>query len=247
MASYSSVRAFSARISTELSRLDALIANAGISTNKYHIAEGLEQTLTVNVVSTLLLSLLCLPKLKQTAQDTGTPSHLTITGSNVHCFADGAPLVQAPQGKILTMLTEEGQAVMAARYFLSKLILILGVQEMAKQIPSVKETGKPIVILNCPSPGWCKTPLFRQDDGGFWGRNMLKLIGRKGEVGARTLTSAIAAGEQTHGQYLSECQIKPASAWVRSNEGHDTQEKLWKELSDLFERIAPGSTEALAR
>ncbi|KAI5367672.1 hypothetical protein Slin15195_G028030 [Septoria linicola] len=124
---------------------------------------------------------------------------------------------------------------MQARYFLSKLIVLQSVREMSKLSPGQMDRIRPGVIINSPNPGWCKTALFRTDDGGFWGRNMLKLMGRKSEEGARTLTSAIAAGKQTHGQYLSECQVKPASAFVRSIEGH----------LDRLEIISPGSTKVL--
>lgn len=74
---------------------------------------------------------------------------------------------------------------------------------------------------------------------------MLKLMGRTSEEGARTLTSAIAAGDETHGQYLSECQVKPASAFIRSSEGQQVQARIWAEMLDRLETISPGSTKAL--
>ncbi|QIW97078.1 hypothetical protein AMS68_002596 [Peltaster fructicola] len=231
MADFSSVKAFAERLST-LPRLDAVLANAGISTNQYSVAESFESTLTVNVISTFLLALLVLPQLRSQAQQT----HLTIVGSNVHCFADHTQLQHPPQGEVFTTLSDKQQADMAARYFLSKLMVMLCVQELASRTDSNK------VVVNCPSPGWCKTELFRQDDGGFMGRNMLKLIGRTPEEGARCLTSAITAGKDTHGQYLSECRVKPASVFVRSSEGQQLQRTLFKELLQVIERIAPGAT-----
>ena len=109
---------------------------------------------------------------------------------------------------------------------------------MAAQTPkSERSGGVPSVIINCPSPGWCKTPLFQQDDGGAIGRNMLRLIGRTGGVGARTLVSAMIADPETHGQYLSESQVKNASVWVRSNEGKRVQKEIWTELEEMLNRI----------
>ena len=70
MSSFASVKAFSDRANNELPRLDAVLANAGISTNLYNSAEGFEETLTVNVISTFLLSVLCLPALQRTAAQT---------------------------------------------------------------------------------------------------------------------------------------------------------------------------------
>lgn len=83
MPNYASVKAFGEKISRELPRLDALVANAAISTNQYNVAEGLEETLTVNIVSTFLLSLLVLPVLEHTVRQNGTSSHLTIVRSVV--------------------------------------------------------------------------------------------------------------------------------------------------------------------
>jgi hypothetical protein len=87
----------------------------------------------------------------------------------------------------------------------------------------------------------------RQDDGGAFARNLLKLIGRTSEVGARTLTSAITAGKDSHGRYLSECQVKPASVWVRSQEGQEVQGKRWKELLEVLSRVSPGLGEGLVQ
>jgi retinol dehydrogenase-12 len=235
MASYDSVKSFSHKVVTELPRLDALLANAGISTNQYARAEGLEQTLTVNVVATFLLAQLCLPALERTAKANGKPTHLTIVGSNVHAFADPGSITSLPEGKVFATLSEEETADMAGRYYLSKLLVQLGVQELATRIPKIDQSsGSPSVIINCPSPGWCKTPLFRQDDGGAMGRGMLRLIGRTGEEGARVLVAAITAGPESHGKFFSESQVKNASVWVRSAEGKKTQKSVWAELEGIL-------------
>lgn len=246
MANYDSVKSFAEKVNQKLSRLDALLVNAGISTNEYHVAEGLEETLTVNVVSSFLLCFLCLPKLQRTAAETREASHLTIVGSVVHCFADHEQIVRPKEGKLFSTLKDKSQADMEARYIISKLIVLLCVQEMSKKISRSRgKSGEAPVIFNCPNPGWCKTELFRQDDGGAFARNLLRLIGRTPEVGARTLTSALAADESTHGHYLSECQVKPASVWVRSQEGQETQLRVWRELIDRLNGIQPGVSETL--
>ena len=54
---------------------------------------------------------------------------------------------------------------------------------------------------------------------------MLRFIGRPAEVGARTLPSAIAAGPESHGQYLSECRVKRASVFVKSRKGNESNVK----------------------
>ena len=246
MKEYDSVKSFAAKMQKELARCDSLIANAGISTNEFSLAEDFESTLTVNVVSTFLLSMLALPLLGKTASELDTMTHLTIVGSNVHCFADHAQLETTPTGQVFSMLSQAGEADMAARYFLSKLMVMQCTRELA--VAATDPTNsKSIsqVVINCPSPGWCKTELFRQDDGGFWGRNMLRLIGRTAEEGGRALTSAIAAGGDSHGQYLSECRVKPASVYVRSENGQRVQKKVWSELLGIIETISPEAVRAL--
>ena len=70
---------------SELDRLDVLICNAGINSPRFHTVNGLESQIAVNVVSTFLLSLMLLPKLKQTAvaHSESTP-HLAIVSSDTH-------------------------------------------------------------------------------------------------------------------------------------------------------------------
>jgi hypothetical protein len=68
------------------------------------------------------------------------------------------------------------------------------------------------------------------------------LLARATEVGGRTLVAAASAGEESHGQYMSECVVTEPSAFVRSEEGQKTQERFYKELMQLLEKIQPGIT-----
>lgn len=71
---------------------------------------------------------------------------------------------------------------------------------------------------------------------------MQKRLARSTEHGARTLVHGAVADISTNGQYLSECEIKPASPFVRSAEGDRTAQKLWAELTDIYETVSPGCT-----
>lgn len=90
LASHASVRAFAARAAAELGRLDVLVCNAGMYVYKsgFSLAEGDEVTVTVNVVSTLLLGVLLLPKLRETSVRCDKEVVLTFTGSFVHLMTD---------------------------------------------------------------------------------------------------------------------------------------------------------------
>ena len=83
--SYESVQAFAKRASA-LPRLDIVVENAGIATREFKAAEGNEMTITTNVISTFLLSLLILPKLRETATTLNITPVLTIVSSEVHFF-----------------------------------------------------------------------------------------------------------------------------------------------------------------
>lgn len=85
LASYASVKDFVKR-AEGLKRLDSIIENAGIATDVYRTMEDNESTITTNVVSTYLLALLILPKLRETANKYNVTPHLTIVSSDVHFF-----------------------------------------------------------------------------------------------------------------------------------------------------------------
>jgi NAD(P)-dependent dehydrogenase (short-subunit alcohol dehydrogenase family) len=87
MENYQSVQSFAIQLST-LPRIDVVILNAGKIAQEFYIAEEDESTITVNVVSTILLALLLLPKLRGSAQ-TGKPSpRLVIVSSDRHVMTN---------------------------------------------------------------------------------------------------------------------------------------------------------------
>lgn len=66
------------------------------------------------------------------------------------------------------------------------------------------------IIINVVNPGLCKTNLLRDASAMLrFNLSIAKLIaGRSSEEGSRTLLHGLAAGEESHGKYLSECEIK---------------------------------------
>ena len=116
LAKYASVKAFAARAQT-LERLDVVIENAGIYTFEYTQAEENEATITVNVVSTFLLVLLLIPKLRETAVKFDKIPVLTFTGSFVH-FDTRFP--ERKEANVFEGLAKEQGARMNDRYVLPK-------------------------------------------------------------------------------------------------------------------------------
>ena len=89
LSSYESVKQF-VRRAEGLKRLDVVVENAAIATQKYVMAEDNESTITVNVVSTFLLGLMILPKLRETATKFNSTPNLVIVSSEVHAFTSFA-------------------------------------------------------------------------------------------------------------------------------------------------------------
>ena len=148
------------------------------------------------------------------------------------------------QGKTLS---DSKKADMKARYFLSKLPVMLLVKYLASVLTTSAEgdpNGKPLVVINNVAPGFCKTNLFRTHEE-FATKVMIRLIGRESEHGARTLVHGAIAGKESHGQYLSECQVKKYSPFVKGAEGDRTARRLWQELSAIYEEVKPGCTKLL--
>lgn len=113
LCSYESVSQFAEQVQKTLPRVDILLENAGVAKYTYTMVEDDETSITVNVVSTFLLALLLLPKLRETAARYNVTPHLTITTSNVHFFTQ-FPEKSSPD--IFKTLADRDTANMADRY-----------------------------------------------------------------------------------------------------------------------------------
>lgn len=83
LGSYESVAAFAKRAGQELDRIDGLVENAGIAEGVWVEQEGNETDMTVNIFSPLLMALLMLPHLQNSANKFGIVPRLVIVGSGV--------------------------------------------------------------------------------------------------------------------------------------------------------------------
>ena len=69
--------------------------------------------------------------------------------------------------------------------------------------------SNPRVIVNCLTPGACKSDLIRERKGmsKLFITIMGAIIARSTEVGSRTLVAAAAGGEDTHGKYMADSRV----------------------------------------
>lgn len=236
MGSYASVQEFASRVDSELDRVDIVIANAGVARLQYSVAEDNEESITVNVVSTFLLAVLLLPKLKATAARFNIRPTFTITSSGRHAGTDFLQK-SAPDGQIFAAINdrETVEKNFFEHYSLSKLLEVFVVRAIGEKFPADRFP----VTVNCVNPGLCHSELSRDMQSWvFW---LLKLLlARTAEVGSRTLVHAASQGELSHGEYLSDCHVAAPSALVTSPEGKIAQERMWVELGQKVDHIRPG-------
>ncbi|KAH8802612.1 hypothetical protein F5884DRAFT_474999 [Xylogone sp. PMI_703] len=234
---YDSVKEFASKCNKELDRLDCLVENAAISTSVYEEFEGTESTLTVNIFSTFLLGILLLPLLRKTAKKFNKYTVLTFIASEVHGLVE---LPERFKPSILDAVNAERDSKsMGRRYMVSKLLEVLVARELAAQVGKVEDQG---VIINIVNPGFCVSELVRSasllERIGVW--IMQAILARTTEVGARTEVYGAAGSIETHGQYMGNCVVEPPSTFVRSEDGAETQRRLYAELLERLERIQPG-------
>lgn len=224
MQSYDSIKAFCAKTSN-LPRLDAVLENAGIMTKYFKMVAGYESVITTNVIGTFLLAFGLLPKLRQSAKEYKAQARLSIVSSDLHFIAKFperldkdifAALNDEEKAEMSMERSESTQCsrivhtnILCIRYATSKLIQVFAVRELAVQVDRDPKSTPPSVIVNCMTPGACKSDFDRESTGvaRLMGSLMSALIARTTEAGSRTLVAAVAAGEETHGGYMADCYL----------------------------------------
>lgn len=208
MLDYSVVKAFAERANKELDHLDIAVLNAGCIKIKYTAGPyGFEETMQVNVLSTALLSLLLMPKLKSSKTDTFT-SVLEIVGSNNHYLVSKLPSETAPFAACNDpkhFLGPQGQ------YNNSK-IFVMYIQQSLLPLARNAKTGKPDVYVTVVCPGPCESDLAR--DANTWFFKVILfimhiLLQRPTETGARTYISGTTQGDELHGRFWSDDKVRP--------------------------------------
>lgn len=206
LASYDSVKAFGKRLET-IDRIDALVLNAGVSHAEWQVKEGSEAQMTVNFISNLLLTFEALPILQASASKHVIKPCIVVVGSMGEFFAFES-VRKFPKTGILEDLNDKAKwkPLFENRYNVSKLFEHFAVRELASLKP-VSETG---IIVNLVDPGLCKTEFIHEQSAftRFKAWCIKLIMGRSPEMGSRTLIHGIAAGEESHGQYLTACEIR---------------------------------------
>ncbi|KAE8134197.1 hypothetical protein BDV38DRAFT_273714 [Aspergillus pseudotamarii] len=235
MNSFQSVKTFASRIQKEIKQLDIALLNAGLCHKVYTASpEGWEETLQVNALSTSLLALLLLPKLRDSSSDSN-PAHLAVVSSQQFVQVKATSL--RTEGPLLEHLNDPRHFSGTRQYGISKLLLEYALKTVADRVRN--ENGTLPVIVNTISPGLCVSSLGRQY-GRFYERWVVwlfyKLFARTAEQGSRSLVSATYQGAESHGKcWRSDGYLDEFTALTTGTEGKEFQVKAWKEIIEILQ------------
>ncbi|KAI9688842.1 MAG: hypothetical protein M1822_001199 [Bathelium mastoideum] len=245
MASKVSVQAFAKKASEELDRIDGLVLNAGIMIDTWALSDGMESSIQVNVVNTLFLGVLMMPKLSGDARKFGIHPTLVFIVS-VLGYTVKTEMDKSREGKIFDGLNDQKSANMDSRYALTKLVEELAVRQFAASC-RIERTG---VVVNMVAPGLCSTSLGRdvRTFTKIMHEGIRAMMARTAKVGSRTILHGLVAGEKSHGKLLSGCKIKEywVPDWVSNAEGQHLQRSIWEELVERLEKAQPGCISRLS-
>lgn len=134
MASQPSIQSFADKLSAEVERIDGFVANAGVLLDSWSTVEGMEASVQVNVVNTLLLGTLILPKLSAVARELGIQPTLVFIVS-VLGYTAKSELDKSRDGNIFEGLNDQKKANMSSRLEIDFLrVLKAGYRPLTRQL-----------------------------------------------------------------------------------------------------------------
>lgn len=226
MMSYESVYAFIER-AKKLEYIDIVVLNAGAwRTTFSKSAHGWEEDLQVNTLSTTLLMLQLLRKLRESRNVTGRISILEIVNSGLHESAVVPPEVRA-ESNVLKYYNQKEQFRDGKQYKFSKVFLMYATVSLADRISS----GDVIITSVCP--GWVYTQLGR--DYYFPGIYYLVyffilLFMRTASQGADMVLSGTTQGEKVHGRFWRHDAIQPIATSLKGDAMKDLRIRVFDEI-----------------
>lgn len=235
MMSYDSVVAFAER-AHELEHLDIAILNAGLRRSSYHVgSQGWEEDLQVNTLSSVLLGVLLLPKLKQSKHYTGKTPILEFVNSGLHQSAV-VPTEVRQQPNILAHYNKHENFKEGSQYKYSKIFLMYATNRLASEVSSE------VVIITSVCPGVVQSHLGR--DHFFPGVFILAavvvfLVMKSPSQGADMVLSATTQGEAVHGRFWQSDKVQPVPLAVAGAEMKELGSRIWDEIVETLEKDVP--------
>ena len=207
LCSYNSIQNFVGRVESQLPRLDIAILNSGLSSTKFRLVPetGHEELLQVNYLSTVLLSLLLLPVLKDKSPR-GKPGRLSIVNSGTSLKSTFPNSHQSPLLKSFDNIKTAPLAGLES-YGTSKLLCHMFVYKLVDYVSADD------VVVNIVDPGMTKGTEFGRDLPKILSTVITpfaSIVSRNVAEGASTyLDAAVVKGKESHGCFVMDWQIRP--------------------------------------
>ncbi|KAF2648764.1 NAD(P)-binding protein [Lophiostoma macrostomum CBS 122681] len=226
MSSYESIQKFTSRVNGELGRVDMVLLNAGVLPLAFDSVKGTGhlETVQVNYLSTMLLTVLLLPILKSKRAPNGGPGHITIVNAALSLAAKLPNKAAVP---LLPSFDEPRTFDAQEHYNSSKLFAHMFLWNLVDYVSAED------VIINLADPAWCKgTELVRTSNVAIKAGTKVfgALAGRSKQVGASCLVDGLVnKGKESHGCFLMSWDIHPFASFLYTAEGKIVTERLWEE------------------
>ncbi|KAJ8125837.1 hypothetical protein O1611_g7801 [Lasiodiplodia mahajangana] len=233
LSSFSSIKAFVDRINARFPAIHVLQNAGGVAPWTYKkSSDGYEMALQVDLLSPMLLSLLLLPKLRDSA---GSPAHISFLDS-IAIFDIPDKVLQFSGQTLIQRCDDESKWDSIEQYYLVKLATWYAVQGLAEKCKGSN------VIVNATCPGLCKTNMIKDLPLVF--RMFMAVryffLGRSAEQGSRTLVSATTLGIDSHGKFWNNDKYHEMSSFLSSERSQELYAETWNEiLSILREHVPP--------
>ncbi|KAJ6526944.1 hypothetical protein DFH09DRAFT_1371493 [Mycena vulgaris] len=250
LADFVSVKQFADKFEQDGGRLDILVEDAGVTTDKYEATkDGWEVSFQVNCLSTPLVELLLLPHMMRTAQEHATVPRIVVVTSELHYFTD-IPKSVYEGGNILATLGSAEYctpATMQNYYMLTKLLNVLFVRALSDRL------GAAPLVVSAVNPGFCYSELRRGFSGAkaFLISIMERILAFTTEEGSRQLLWAAVglpgSPDKLRGEYINQCTVEEPSDFIVSSEGAKAQDRIWDEMVEMLGKVDPKVLSAVAK
>lgn len=239
MMDYGSLRAFAQKVNEELDHIDVVVLNAAcIAVNFEPSRYGWDRTLQINTLSTALLSLLLLPKLRASKTPEYTPV-LLLVSSGTHQHASLSETAREAESPLEVYNVKNRTGLF--QYSMSKLFLQYALASMVKRLAASHGDAPPVFIISvCPGP--CRSEIAR--DSTQWYMRAARVVLtpillKPAEAGARLYISAIALGEKGHGRFWQQDRLREPAPALVGPENEALREKVWREILRILTEKVP--------
>ncbi|KAF2162386.1 hypothetical protein M409DRAFT_58479 [Zasmidium cellare ATCC 36951] len=239
MGDYASIKDFVGRVEREVERLDVAVLNAGVAKLGFEAGQyGWEGTLQVNTLSTALLALLLLPKLRASRTADSTPV-LELVSSGNHTQVQINPSAHTAPSPLEVYNSPTAYDGLA-QYSISKLFLQFFQTGLVRHLgASVQQAGVEVVTI---CPGATKSELARGDLPlalRVFQKVFYYVLMKPTEQGARTYVGGVELKGRGHGGFFRYGRVDEPAPTLTGPENEKLQEKVWEDILRILRKDVP--------